>query len=105
MRANVVSGQPLTVPLSGHLDVASGTGIQYLNPTAFASPPTSPVASILSLGNSPRYFSNLKGPFQPSENFGLFKRFISARGDLSRSVAMHSTLSIAAGWPTRIQHR
>ncbi len=88
VRANVVSGQPLTVPLSGHLDVASGTGIQYLNPNAFAAPPTSPGGVILSLGNSPRYFSNLKGPFQPSENFGLFKRFhfgesrfVEVRGD------------------------
>jgi hypothetical protein len=30
---------------------------------------------ILSLGTAPRNFGNLRGPFQPSENFGLFKRF------------------------------
>ena len=30
---------------------------------------------ILGLGNTPRYFGNLRGPFLPSENVGIFKRF------------------------------
>ena len=47
----------------------------YLNPAAFSAPPTTPNGVVLSLGNSPRYFSNLRGPWQPSENFGIFKRF------------------------------
>jgi hypothetical protein len=89
VRANVISGQPLTVPMTGHLDVATGVGgVQYLNPNAFALPPTSPGGVILSLGNSPRYFSNLRGPFRPSESFGIFKRFhlgesrfVEIRGD------------------------
>ena len=50
VRANVISGQPLTVPMTGHLDVATGVGgVQYLNPNAFALPPTSPGGVILSL--------------------------------------------------------
>jgi hypothetical protein len=75
IRANVISGQPMTVPMSGHLDVASSTGVQYLNPNAFAAPATTANGVVASLGNSPRYFGNLRGYAQPSENFGIFKRF------------------------------
>ena len=76
IRGDVVSGVPLTVPHSGKPDVASGTGVQYLNPKAFTSPPmTASGSTILQLGNSPRFFGNLRGPYQPSENFGIFKRF------------------------------
>jgi Carboxypeptidase regulatory-like domain len=75
VRGDVVSGQPLKVSSSGHLDVAGQIGIQYLNPNAFAAPPTTANGVVLRLGNSPRYFGNLRGPFQPSEDFGLFKRF------------------------------
>ena len=35
---------------------------------------------VSSLGNTPRYFGNLRGPFQPSENFGIFKRFPFGEG-------------------------
>jgi hypothetical protein len=75
IRGDVVSGQPLTVPQSGRLDLAAGTGIQVLNPKAFAEPPTTPGGVVLRLGNSPRYFGNLRGPYLPSEDFGIFKRF------------------------------
>ena len=75
VRANVLTGVPLTVPMTGNLNVAGGVGIQYLNPAAFTNPPMTANGVILSLGTSPRYFGNLRGPFQPSENFGLFKRF------------------------------
>ena len=76
IRGDVVSGQKMTVPLVGRPDVASGSGVQYLNPNAFASPPTTESGAVaLRMGTAPRYFGNLKGPFQPSENFGIFKRF------------------------------
>jgi hypothetical protein len=76
VRANIVSGQSLSAPHTGSLQVAnSGPGVTWLNPNAFAAPPMSPNGVVLSLGNSPRYFGTLRGPFQPSENFGIFKRF------------------------------
>lgn len=75
IRANVISGQPLTVPRSGQLNVAAGVGEQYLNPNAFAAPTTTANGVVTSLGNAPRYFGNLRGPYQPSENIGIFKRF------------------------------
>jgi Carboxypeptidase regulatory-like domain len=80
IRADVISGQPLTVSSSGRLDVASGTGLQVLNPKAFAEPPTTPNGVVTHLGTSPRYFGNLRGRYQPSENFGIFKRFPFGEG-------------------------
>ena len=74
VRANVISGVPLKVP-SGAFDYAGGTGQAYLNPAAFAPPPTTPDGVALTLGNSPREFGNLRGPWQPMENLGFFKRF------------------------------
>jgi hypothetical protein len=70
----VISGVPLKVP-SGAFDYAGGTGQAYLNPAAFAPPPTTPDGVALTLGNSPREFGNLRGPWQPMENLGFFKRF------------------------------
>ena len=76
VRGDVVSGQPLKVPMTGNLDVAGGVGIQYLNPNAFASPPMTASGNVvLRLGTAPRYLPNVRGPYQPSENFGIFKRF------------------------------
>jgi hypothetical protein len=75
VRANVISGVPLKVASGGPFDYAGGTGQGYLNPAAFAPPPTTPNGVVLSLGNSPREFGNLRGPWQPMENFGFFKRF------------------------------
>jgi hypothetical protein len=80
IRGDVVSGQPLTVPLTGHLDVATSTGIQYINPKAFAEPPSTANGVVARLGTSPRYFGNLRGPYQPSENLGIFKRFPFGEG-------------------------
>ena len=74
IRADVVTGQPLKA-VSGRLDRASGTGMQYINPNAFAEPPYTDNGVVAHLGTSPRYFGNLRGPYQPSENFGMFKRF------------------------------
>jgi hypothetical protein len=67
-------GVPLRVS-SGAFDYAGGTGQAYLNPAAFAPPPTTVNGVALQLGNSPRFFGNLRGPRNPSENFGIFKRF------------------------------
>lgn len=80
IRADVISGQPLTVNSSGRLDVASQTGIQYLNPKAFAEPPSTLNGVVARLGNSPRYFGNLRGHYLPTENFGIFKRFPFGEG-------------------------
>ena len=80
IRADVVAGQPLRVNSSGRLDIASGTGIQYINPKAFAEPPTTAGGVVAHLGTSPRYFGNLRGPYLPSENFGIFKRFPFGEG-------------------------
>lgn len=74
VRGNVISGVPLKVA-SGAFDYAGGSGQAYLNPAAFAPPPTTPNGVVLSLGNSPREFGNLRGPWQPMEAFGFFKRF------------------------------
>ena len=79
IRADVIAGQPLRLP-TGNLDYATGTGAQYLNPNAFANPPTTANGVVLSLGNSPRYFGNLRGPYWATENFGIFKRFPFGEG-------------------------
>ncbi len=75
VRANFVPGQPLMSAQSGSLNFAAGIGKPYLNPNAFTNPPITPNGVILSLGNTPRNFGNLRGPWQPSENTGIFKRF------------------------------
>ncbi len=46
----------------------------YLNPAAFAPPPTTPGGVPLHLGTAPRYL-NIRGPRHLSENIGIFKRF------------------------------
>ncbi len=76
VRPDVVLGQPLRVAETGSLDVAGGgAGITYINPNAFADPPQTANGVVTRLGTAPRYFGNLRGPFQPSENFSVFKRF------------------------------
>jgi len=75
VRGNVIQGVPMRVSSGGSFDYAGGTGQPYLNPAAFAPPPTTPNGVVLSLGNTPRYFGNLRGPWQPMENIGFFKRF------------------------------
>jgi hypothetical protein len=75
IRADVLSGVPLMLASNGPFDYAGGTGIAYLNPAAFADPPATTNGVVARLGTSPRYFGNLRGPYQASENFGLFKRF------------------------------
>ena len=74
-RGDVLPGVPLRVPSTGPFDFAGGTGIGYLNPAAFAAPPTTPNGVVLRPGTSPRLFGNLRGPRNPSENFGIFKNF------------------------------
>jgi hypothetical protein len=80
VRANYVSGQSLNVGASGPFDYAGGTGIQWFNPNAFAAPSVSAGGVVSSLGDTPRYIGNLRGPFQPSESFGIFKRFPFGEG-------------------------
>jgi hypothetical protein len=75
VRGDVLTGVPLRVPSTGPFDFAGGTGIAYLNPAAFAEPPTTPNGVVLRPGTSPRFFGNLRGPRNPSENFGFFKNF------------------------------
>ncbi len=75
IRGNVIPGVPMKAASSGPFDYAGGTGQAYLNPSAFAEPPTTPNGVVLSLGNTPRFFGNLRGPWQPMENLGFFKRF------------------------------
>ena len=79
IRADVVPGQPLK-QVSGNLDYATGTGMQYLNPNAFVNPPTTANGVVLALGNTPRYYGNLRGPYYAIENFGIFKRFPFGEG-------------------------
>jgi hypothetical protein len=75
IRGDVLSGVPLTVSSGGAFDYAGGTGQGYLNPAAFAAPPTTANGVALRLGTAPRFFGNLRGPRNPSENFGIFKNF------------------------------
>lgn len=75
VRGNVISGVPLKVASSGPFDYANGNGQGYLNPAAFSLPPMTANGTVLALGNSPRMFGNLRGPRNPSENFGIFKNF------------------------------
>ena len=71
VRADVVPGVPQKVPSSG-LDVLNGT--QYLNPAAFAVPPTSPSNGfVLRFGNSPGFLPRTRGPGHSNENFGIVK--------------------------------
>jgi hypothetical protein len=80
IRGDVLSGVPLRVPSTGPFDFAGGTGIAYLNPAAFAEPPTTPGGVVLRPGTAPHYMGNLRGPRNPSENFGLFKNFSFREG-------------------------
>jgi len=75
IRGDVLSGVALRVPSTGPIDIAGGTGIAYLNPAAFAEPPTTPGGVVLRPGTAPHYMGNLRGPRNPTENFGFFKNF------------------------------
>ena len=80
VRGDVLTGVPLRVPSTGPFDFAGGTGIAYLNPAAFAEPPTTPNGVVLRPGTAPHYMGNLRGPRNPSENFGLLKNFSVREG-------------------------
>jgi hypothetical protein len=81
VRPNLVPDQPLRVPETGSLNIAAnGAGITYINPNAFVNPPATANGVITSLGTAPRQFGNLRGPFQPTENIGVFKRFPFGEG-------------------------
>jgi hypothetical protein len=82
IRGDVLPGVPLKLPSTGPFDYAGGTGIAYLNPAAFADPPVWPGGQgvLQRLGTSPRYFSNLRGPYMAAENIGMFKRFPFGEG-------------------------
>jgi len=74
IRPDVISGQSLTVgDASQHVDVQNAT--QWLNPNAFALPPTSPGGVPLRVGTAPRNFPALRGPANLSEKFRISKRF------------------------------
>jgi hypothetical protein len=71
LRADVVSGVAQKM-ISPGLDVESGT--PYLNPAAFADPPSSPDSGYpLRIGTSPRYLPNIRGPAHLNEDFGIIK--------------------------------
>jgi hypothetical protein len=54
------------------LDVLNGT--QYLNPNAFAMPPTSGGNGfVLRFGNSPGFLPRTRGPGHSGEDFGIVK--------------------------------
>lgn len=80
IRGDVLTGVPLRLHSSGPFDYAGGTGEAYLNPAAFAEPPVTANGVVLRPGTSPRFFGNLRGPRNPSENFGLFKNFVFREG-------------------------
>jgi hypothetical protein len=75
IRGDVLKGVSLRIPADQAFDYAGGTGQAYLNPAAFAAPPTTVNGVALRLGNSGRVLGWLRGPRNPSENFGIFKRF------------------------------
>jgi hypothetical protein len=58
-------------PSSTDFDV----GTPYLNPDAFAPPPSTPNGVPLRPGTAPRYLSNLRGAHQMRETFRISKRF------------------------------
>ena len=71
IRPDTVPGVASKVAGSG-IDTINGT--PYLNPAAFANPPTSPIYGFATaLGTSPRLFSGLRGPWGQSETMGLIK--------------------------------
>jgi hypothetical protein len=71
IRADVISGVPQTAKAPG-LDVINGT--QYLNPAAFADPPSSLNAGYpLRIGTAPRFLPNVRGPGHLNEDFGVIK--------------------------------
>ncbi|MFB3923951.1 MAG: TonB-dependent receptor domain-containing protein [Terriglobia bacterium] len=71
VRADIVSGTSQTVPTT-RLDVENGT--QFLNPDAFADPPSSPDNGYpLRLGTGPRFLPNVRGPVHLNEDFGIIK--------------------------------
>ena len=71
IRPDIVAGVHQTVPVKG-LDIINGT--PYLNPDAFANPPSSPNNGFpLRLGTAPRVLPSTRGPGHQSESFGLVK--------------------------------
>jgi hypothetical protein len=71
IRPDLVPGEPLRLSSSG-IDAINGT--PYINPAAFTNPPISPIYGFATaLGNTPRLFSNLRGPWGQSETMGLVK--------------------------------
>src|SRR5204862_8334830 len=71
VRADIVPGVTQKLPSSG-LDVLNGT--LYLNPAAFADPPSSPGNSFaLRVGNSPGFLPHTRGPGHSNEDFGIVK--------------------------------
>jgi hypothetical protein len=76
IRGDVLTGVPLYASnTNGPFDYAGGTGQAYLNPAAFAEPPSTPNGVVLRTGTAPRYSGNIRGPRNPQENFGAFKNF------------------------------
>jgi hypothetical protein len=82
VRSDVVSGvaqrvapQGLNVNLAYDDDTGAVTnGTAWLNPAAFADPPSSPDGGYpLRLGTSPRFLPNVRGPGHLSEDFGIIK--------------------------------
>ena len=69
LRADIVPGVPQVLPNSG-LDINNGTA--YLNPAAFADPPSSK-GQPLRIGNSPSFLPHTRGPGHSSEDFGIVK--------------------------------
>jgi len=71
VRGDVISGVPQTVTPHG-LDVQNYT-TQYLNPAAFADPPTAGSGTATALGTASVFLPNVRGPAHQSEDFGLVK--------------------------------
>jgi hypothetical protein len=92
LRADIVPGVAQTVALKG-LDVINGT--PYLNPAAFADPPSSPINSFaLRVGTSPRFLTHIRGPGFQSEDFGVVKNTrISERVNLQLRCDMFNVLN------------
>ena len=72
-RADVVL-PPDQQKVSGSSGVDSANGTPYLNPAAFAAPPSTANGVALALGNAPRFLPNVRGPAWYDENFSIIKR-------------------------------
>lgn len=87
IRADVLSSKMTLRGAPSHADFSNP--VQYLDPAAFANPPTSPSGVPLRVGTAPRFMDGLRGPKAFGETFRMSKKFpIKERVNIGAGMTM-----------------